>query len=179
MKFEVSKNLASSFMGAVGIISSIASLWWPDVKHISIWWVNLILTVSLWFIIFMLMHYTNIKRYNNELGQENKKLKARRFYEIPFNVYKYSDTITLLIHNNEIFTNATYVGIYHKIDNYEHLAFIGSIMNYQINKKIQVDIVFTMTKSNRLDINSNTIKNLIIRPSFPFNSEFVEYLKNG
>lgn len=179
MKFEIGKNLGSSFTGAVGVISAIVSLGWPDVKSISIWWVNLTITISLWFIIFMLMYYTEIKMHCKILEQENRELKGRGFYEVPFKIYEYHDKRILLIHSNEIFANATHVGIYYKMDGYEHLAFIGKIENAQTDKKLQIEIVLVMPMYTEFEINTNTVGNFMVRPSFPTNTEFMEYLSNA
>lgn len=162
----INGNIASSLIGALGIVSAAASLFWPDVETVSVWYFNLLLLLSSWGFILFTLKYSNLK--------ENSTL-AIKPYEIPFSIENIDEKIILIIRDNKIFSNQTFVGIYHKERDYEHLAFIGQIINYQTNGMFQIEIKHQMP-TNKIDLSKDILHKVLVKPNFPV--QFLELLKD-
>jgi hypothetical protein len=151
----INGNIASSLIGALGIVSASASLFWPDIKTVSVWYLNVLLLLSSWAFILFTLKYSSLKEKNKYLKNENSTL-AIKPYEIPFAIESIEEKTILIIRDIKIFSNQTFVGIYHKELGYEHLAFIGQIINHQTDGMFQIEITHQMP-TNKIDLSKDIL----------------------
>ncbi len=178
-------NILSLSIGAIGIVSSLVTSFWPTESLISIRVLNAVIFFGLLIIMFIgkwcgeqYQENLELKGKLKELKEENDIIKNNPLYAIPFNFFnpRGNDTNVLLIRNNINFRNGTFVSIYNKTDSSEELAYIGSILNIQSDNCYQIQILKANIGYENFEINTNTIKNFIVHPSIP--SNFMELLKN-
>jgi hypothetical protein len=182
---KIGTNILAFSIGAIGIVSSLVTSFWPAEKIISIMVLNGVIFFGLLIIMIILQMWSEVYQKNSELEnkiidleEENQRIKNNSSYEVPFNCFnpRGNNTEILLIKNNANFRNGTFVSIYNKTDSSEDLAYLGQILNIQTDNCYQVQVIKANIGYEDFEININTIKNFIVHPSIP--SNFIGLLKN-
>lgn len=174
----IGTNLLILSTGAMGVVSSLVTSFWPIETIISIRVLNAVIFFGLLIIMFLLKLWSEeyqkklgLENKNKDLEKENENLRQNSSYEIPFRCFnaRGNDAPILLIRNNTNFRNGTFVSIYNKTDNAEELAYLGQIFNAQTDNLYQIRIIKPNTGYEDFEISTNTIKNFIVHPSIPSN----------
>lgn len=147
----------SIFVGVVGFLSGLVTIFIDVNKDVSAKWLLLVILISLIMLIVLLKTIYDL----------SNKVVPLNFYENPIKYIE--EEGVFIIRRNDNFLNNILVGCYATRDEVDRLAYIGFVHLVQ-DKLIQIKIQNDYGVLQNIPRSTEDLKNIIIRPVIPISA---------